>query len=76
LGILTTLLSMVPFVGCITPLISIYSLVLVYFATKTEHQMSSGRAIWVVLIPVLFVIGLAFCFIFAIAGLIATLQSQ
>jgi len=76
LGILTALLGMVPFVGCITPLISIYSLVLLYFATKAEHQMSSGRAIWVVLIPVLFVIALMLCFIFAIFGLIASLQSQ
>lgn len=76
LGILTTLLGMVPFVGCITPLISIYTLVLVYFATKTEHQMSSGRAIWVVLIPVLFVLLLTGCLIFSLVGLIATLQNQ
>ncbi len=76
LGILTALLGMVPFVGCITPLISIYSLVLVYFATKTEHQMSSGRAIWVVLIPVLFGIVLMLCFLFGIGVLIASLYDR
>jgi len=76
LGILTTLLSLVPFAGCISPLITIYSLVLVYFATKAEHQMSSGRAIWVVLIPVLVVLMLFGCFIFSIIGLVASLQNQ
>ena len=76
LGILTTLLSLVPFAGCISPLISIYSLVLVYFATKAEHQMSSGRAIWVVLIPVLAAFMIFGCFLFSIIGLFASLQNQ
>lgn len=76
LGILITLLSLVPFAGCISPLISIYSLVLVYFATKAEHQMSSGRAIWVVLIPVLVVLLIFGCFLFSIIGLVASLQNQ
>jgi hypothetical protein len=76
LGILTTLLSLVPFAGCISPLITIYSLVLVYFATKAEHQMSSGRAIWVVLIPVLVVFMIFGCFLFSIIGLVASLQNQ
>ncbi|HHY57752.1 MAG TPA: hypothetical protein GYA08_20200 [Chloroflexi bacterium] len=76
LGILTTLLGLVPFVGCISPLISIYSLVLVYFATKVEHQLSSGRAIWVVLIPVLVVFVLFGCFLFSLIGLVASLQNQ
>jgi len=76
LGILTTLLGLVPFVGCITPFVSLYSLVLVYFATKAEHQMSSGRAIWVVLIPVLAVIGLMMCLILSVFGLVASLQSR
>ncbi|HAJ37682.1 MAG TPA: hypothetical protein DCL15_18595 [Chloroflexi bacterium] len=76
LGILTTLLSLVPFAGCISPLITIYSLVLVYFATKAEHQLSSGRAIWVVLIPVLVVFALLGCFLFSIIGFVASLQNR
>lgn len=76
LGILTTLLSLVPFAGCISPLITIYSLVLVYFATKAEHQLSSGRAIWVVLIPVLVVFALFGCFLFSIIGFVASLQNR
>ncbi|MFZ1768374.1 MAG: Yip1 family protein [Caldilinea sp.] len=76
LGILTALLNIVPLAGCITPFISIYSLVLLYFATKTEHQLNSGRAIWVVLIPVLVVLALMLCVIFGAIGLIMSLQSQ
>jgi hypothetical protein len=74
LGILTSLLGLVPFVGCVTPIISIYSLVLVYFATKAEHQLSSGRAIWVVLVPIVILFVLFGCFIFSLIGLIASLQ--
>jgi hypothetical protein len=76
LGILTSLLGLVPFIGCITPIISIYSLVLVYFATKAEHQMSSGRAIWVVLIPLVIVFALFGCLFFSLIGLIASLQGM
>lgn len=76
LGILTALLSLVPFASCISPLISIYSLVLVYFATKAEHQLSGGRAIWVVLIPLLVAFVLFGCFLFSIIGLVASLQNQ
>ncbi len=76
LGILTALLSLVPFVSCISPLISIYSLVLLYFATKTEHNLSGGRAIWVVLIPVIVVFMIFGCLLFSIIGLFASLQNQ
>lgn len=76
LGILTTLLSLAPFVGCISPLISLYSLVLVYFATKVEHRLSSGRAIWVVLIPLLVIFVLIGCFLFSIIGMVASLQNR
>lgn len=76
LGILTALLSLVPFASCISPLISIYALVLVYFATKAEHQLSSGRAIWVVLIPLIVAFVLFGCFFFSIIGLVASLQNQ
>lgn len=76
LGILTALLSLAPFASCISPLVSIYSLVLVYFATKAEHQLSSGRAIWVVLIPLLVAFVLFGCFFFSIIGLVASLQNQ
>ncbi|MEI2776523.1 MAG: YIP1 family protein [Tetrasphaera sp.] len=76
LGILMTLLSLIPLAGCVTPLIGIYMLVLSYFAVKVEHQLSSGRAIMVILIPLLVVIVLAMCFIFGIAGLALSLSNS
>jgi hypothetical protein len=76
LGILTTLLGLVPFVGCISFFISIYSLVLVYFSVKVEHGLSSGRAIMVVLIPLLIVIALIGCFVFSLIGMFMSLQAQ
>lgn len=76
LGILNTLLSLVPFVGCISPFITIYSLVLVYFATKVEHQMSSGRAIMVVLFPLLAVLALMACLVLGLIGMFMSLRVQ
>ena len=76
LGIVTTLLSLVPLAGCVTPLIGIYSLVLSYFALKAEHQLSSGRAIMVILIPLILVMVLMACVVFGAIGMIASLQSQ
>jgi hypothetical protein len=76
LGILTTLLSLIPFVGCISFFISIYSLVLVYFAVKVEHGLSSGRAILVVLIPLLVVLALVACFILSLIGMFMSLRVQ
>ena len=76
LGIVTTLLSLIPLAGCVTPLIGIYTLVLSYFAVKVEHQLSSGRAIMVILIPAFVLIVLAMCFIFGIVGMIMAVQSS
>ena len=76
LGIVATLLSLIPLAGCVTPLIGIYTLVLSYFAVKVEHQLSSGRAIMVILIPALVLIVLAMCFIFGIVGMIMAVQSS
>ena len=76
LGIVTTLLSLIPLAGCVTPLIGIYTLVLSYFAVKVEHQLSSGRAIMVILIPALVLIVLVMCFIFGIVGMIMAVQNS
>lgn len=72
LGIVSTLLSLAPFVGCLAPLISIYSLALVFFATKAEHRLSDGRALLVVLIPLLVALALGVC---AAAALLSALMS-
>lgn len=76
LTILTALLGLVPFAGgCIGFILYIYQLVLTYYATKVEHQLSSGRAITVVLIPVIVVLLLIFCFLTLFVGMLATLMN-
>ncbi|MCE7986957.1 MAG: YIP1 family protein [Caldilinea sp. CFX5] len=77
IGILSALLNLVPMLGaCISAILAIYSLVLTYFATKVGLNLSSGKAIAVILIPVILFFLLIFCFAFAIAGLFMSIQNQ
>lgn len=77
IGILSALLSLVPVLGgCIGGILAIYSLVLTYFATKVGLNLSSGRAIAVILIPVILVFLLILCFVFVLAGLLFSVQNQ
>jgi len=77
LGILATLLTLVPLAGgCISALISIYQIVLAYFAVKVEHQLTSGRAIIVVLLPLIVVLVLSGCLFISLFGMILGLQNQ
>lgn len=77
IGIISALLNLVPVLGgCIGLILAIYSLVLTYFATKVGLNLSSGRAIAVILIPVILFFLLIFCFVFALAGLFMTVQNQ
>lgn len=77
IGILSALLNLVPVLGaCISTILAIYSLVLTYFATKVGLNLSSGKAIAVILIPVILLILLVFCFAFALAGLFMSVQNQ
>jgi hypothetical protein len=72
LGIISTVISLVPFGGCLTPFLFIYSLALVFFATKAEHRLSDGRALMVVLIPLLVLLALGIC---AVAFVLSALMS-
>ena len=75
LGIVASLLSLVPFASCLTIFISIYQIVLAYFATKVEHRLTSGRALLTVLLPVIVVVGLMACAVFRsdrVAGPVGT----
>jgi len=74
LTILSALLGVVPILGCISIVLYIYQLVLTYYVTKVEHQLSSGRALIVVLTPVIFVLLLVACFVFFVAGALVMLQ--
>jgi hypothetical protein len=72
IGIVSAVLGFVPFVGgCIAALLSIYSLVLTFFAVKVNYQLTDGKAIAVVLIPYLLVFGLTICVAVAVAAMVA-----
>ncbi len=70
ISIVTAFLGFVPVVGgCVVFLISIYSLVLYYFAVKVSYRLTSGRAIAVILIPVIAVFLIAACVAIAVTAL-------
>lgn len=70
LTIASAVLSIVPFVGgCVGALLGIYSYVLAYFAVKVNYGLTSGRAIAVVLIPIVLLFGAIFCFGILLVGL-------
>lgn len=71
--ILNAVLNFIPMAGgCLAMAFSIYGIILAYFATKVEHNLSSGRALTVVLIPLILLILLIFCAAaFAVSMLIA-----
>ncbi len=75
LTILSSLLSVIPVLGCLSVIVSIYQLVLTYYATKVEHQLSSGKALLVVLLPLIVVLLLIFCFVFFVVGALVSLQN-
>lgn len=67
--ILNAVLNFIPVAGaCLALAFSIYSMVLLYFATKVEHGLSSGRALTAVLIPVVLIIMLFVCAIALVAS--------
>jgi hypothetical protein len=76
LSILQSIIGLVPFLGgCIVFISWIYSLVLTYYATKVGHGLSSGKAITVVVIPIVLAILLFACvFIGAIVMLGSTMD--
>lgn len=75
LTILSAVLGLIPFLGCLGFILYIYQLVLSYYATKVEHQLSSGRAMIVVLIPVIFALLLVMCLVFFVVGMLATIMN-
>ena len=77
LSIVTSLLNFVPVVGgCFVAILAIYQVVLTYWATKVEYGLSDGRAIVVVLIPILAVLLLTLCVGVAIFGLLVSTTSS
>ncbi len=64
--IVNSVIGIIPFLGgCITFFISIYQLVLTYYAVKVSHKLTSGKALMTVLIPILVLFLCVIC-VFAI----------
>jgi len=71
LMIVSGIITLIPVAGgCLAFFISIYQLVLTYFALKVSHDFTSGRAIVTLLIPPLIGILLACCVVFAVFSLV------
>ncbi|MEM7034878.1 MAG: Yip1 family protein [Chloroflexota bacterium] len=65
--IVNSVISVVPILGgCVSIFITIYQLVLTYYAIKVSHGMESGRAIATVLIPIVIVFLCVACGVVAI----------
>ncbi len=60
--IVNAVIGVVPYLGgCVTFFISIYQLVLTYYAIKVSHNLSSGKAIMTVLVPILVIFACVIC---------------
>jgi hypothetical protein len=77
LSIVSSIIGFVPVVGgCIGLLLSIYGMVLTYFATKVEHGLTQGKAIATVLIPLAFLILIFICATTVLVGAIAAIMGS
>jgi len=61
--------------GCIQSLLSIYGLVLSYFAIKVNYSLSSGKAIAVVLIPIILFFIIMICVVTFVTSTLAGIGS-
>ena len=72
ISIVNAFLGFIPVVGgCVAFLLTIYSLVLNYFAIKVAYSLTSGRAIAVILIPLIVVLVGVLCIGFVAAAAFA-----
>jgi hypothetical protein len=76
LSIVASVISIIPVLGgCVAMLLSLYEIVLAFFATKVNYRLTDGKAIAVVLAPVILVVLLAFCAGAFIAAALSGLNS-
>ena len=76
-SIITAVLGLIPLIGsCLGALVGIYGLVLSFFAIKTNYRLGDGRAIVVLILPVLLLIALVFCGVVGVGIIAAGVQSQ
>jgi hypothetical protein len=77
LNIALAVVGLVPVLGgCVAFFGWIYGLVLTYYATKVEQNLTAGRAIAVVVIPLIIGIVLFACVIIAVVGMFASLMNR
>lgn len=77
LTIASSILAVIPVLGgCVSFLLTIYGYVLSFFAVKANYGLTSGRALAVVLIPLVLVFLLAICAAVVVAGGIAALSNS
>lgn len=77
LMIVGSILSFIPALGgCLSLILGIYQFVLTYFAVKVEYGLSQGRAIVVVVIPLLAGILLAICLVAVVISALAAVIQQ
>jgi hypothetical protein len=61
--IVSAILAVIPVVGgCVSALLGIYGYVLAYFAIKVNYNLTSGRAIAAILIPLVIIVLIIMCF--------------
>ena len=76
-SIITAVLGLIPLIGsCLGALVGIYGLVLSFFSIKTNYRLGDGRAIVVLILPVLLLIALVFCGVVGVGIVAAGMQSQ
>lgn len=68
LVLITSLLGGIPLLGCITPLFSIYGLVLMVIANQAVHQYDTGKAVLSTLTPIIIIFLLCCCVIVIFGG--------
>lgn len=77
LMIVTSVLGFIPVLGgCVSAILAIYQLVLAYYATKVEYNLTQGRAIIVVVAPLLAGLLLIACLAVVALGAILSLLSN
>ena len=77
LTIVQAVVGLVPILGgCISLVATIYGFVLTYFATKVAHNLTSGKAIVVVIIPIGILFVLFSCIILSTVGLVLSTLGQ
>jgi hypothetical protein len=77
LMIVGSVLGFIPVLGgCLSLILGIYQFVLTYYAVKVEYRLSQGRAIIVVVIPVVAGVVLAICLATVVFGTLFALFQQ